>query len=83
MSTLTVTTKGQVTLRKDLLAHLGIRPGARVTVTKLNDGRLEIRAEGKRGKITDVFNLLKQPDGPTLSIGEMNAIATKGWAGRS
>ena len=27
MRTLTVTAKGQVTLRKDLLEHLGVRPG--------------------------------------------------------
>ena len=27
MSTLTVTAKGQVTLRKDILKHLGVQPG--------------------------------------------------------
>jgi hypothetical protein len=31
MSTLTVTAKGQVTLRKDLLKHLGVHPGAKIT----------------------------------------------------
>jgi AbrB family looped-hinge helix DNA binding protein len=35
MSTLTVTSKGQVTLRKDLLDHLGIRPGEKLVVQKL------------------------------------------------
>jgi hypothetical protein len=30
MSTLTVTAKGQVTLRKDLLNHLGVRPGEKI-----------------------------------------------------
>jgi bifunctional DNA-binding transcriptional regulator/antitoxin component of YhaV-PrlF toxin-antitoxin module len=29
MSTLTVTAKGQVTLRKDVLEHLGVHPGER------------------------------------------------------
>ena len=29
---LTVTTKGRVTLRKELLAHLGIHPGQRLEV---------------------------------------------------
>jgi hypothetical protein len=29
MSTLTVTAKGQVTLRKDLLQHMGVHPGDR------------------------------------------------------
>src|SRR5215470_14060959 len=32
MSTLTITAKGQVTLRKDLLEHLGVRPGEKITV---------------------------------------------------
>jgi bifunctional DNA-binding transcriptional regulator/antitoxin component of YhaV-PrlF toxin-antitoxin module len=38
MSTLTVTAKGQVTLRKDLLKHLGVNPGEKITVDKLPDG---------------------------------------------
>jgi bifunctional DNA-binding transcriptional regulator/antitoxin component of YhaV-PrlF toxin-antitoxin module len=40
MSTLTVTAKGQVTLRKDLLEHLGVRPGEKIAVDKLPDGRI-------------------------------------------
>ena len=44
MTTLTVTAKGQVTLRKDLLKHLGVRPGEKITVEKLPDGRIEVRA---------------------------------------
>ena len=35
MSTLTVTAKGQVTLRKDVLEHLGVHPGERISVSKL------------------------------------------------
>ena len=44
MSTLTVTAKGQVTLRKDLLDHLGVHPGEKITVDKLPDGRIEVKA---------------------------------------
>ena len=33
MSTLTVTAKGQVTLRKDLLKHLGVHPGEKLPWT--------------------------------------------------
>ena len=32
MVDLTVTAKGQVTLRKDVLNHLGVRPGDKITV---------------------------------------------------
>lgn len=82
MSTLTVTAKGQITLRKDLLRHLGIKPGDRIAVEKLPDGRIEVRAERPTGKISDIFNFLKRAEGPSLSIEEMNEIAERGWAGK-
>jgi AbrB family looped-hinge helix DNA binding protein len=83
MSTLVVTPKGQVTLRKDILKHLGIRPGAKITVTKLPGGRIELRAERPAGKISDVFGLLKRKDGPSFSIEELNKIAARGWADKN
>ncbi|MGH6753446.1 AbrB/MazE/SpoVT family DNA-binding domain-containing protein [Hypericibacter sp.] len=82
MSTLTVTAKGQVTLRKDILKHLGIRPGEKITVDKLPDGRIEVKAVRPSGEISDVFNFLKRKDGPSLSIEEMNRITARGWAGK-
>jgi AbrB family looped-hinge helix DNA binding protein len=82
MSKLTVTAKGQVTLRKDLLEHLGLRPGERVSVEKLPDGRIEMRAARPTSKISDVFGSLKRKGGPTLSIEEMNKIIADGWAGK-
>ena len=50
MNTLTVTAKGQVTLRKDVLKHLGINPGEKITVEKLPDGRIEVKAARPAGK---------------------------------
>ena len=82
MSTLTVTAKGQVTLRKELLEHLGVHPGEKITVDKLPDGRIEMKAVRPTGKISDVFGLLKRKSGPTLSIEEINEVASRGWAGR-
>ncbi|HZC16620.1 MAG TPA: AbrB/MazE/SpoVT family DNA-binding domain-containing protein [Caulobacteraceae bacterium] len=82
MSTLTVTSKGQVTLRKDLLKHLGVQPGEKVAVEKLPDGRIEVKAARPAGKISDVFGFLKRENGPSLSIEEMNEIAAQGWAGK-
>ena len=82
MSMLTVTAKGQVTLRKDLLKHLGVRPGEKITVDQLPDGRIEMKAARPTGKISDVFNLLKRESGPSLSIEDINRIAARGWAGR-
>jgi AbrB family looped-hinge helix DNA binding protein len=82
MHTLTVTAKGQVTLRKDLLRHLGIRPGQKIVVDKLPGGRIEVKAAQATGQISDVFGLLKKEDGRRLSIDEMNEIAARGWAGK-
>jgi bifunctional DNA-binding transcriptional regulator/antitoxin component of YhaV-PrlF toxin-antitoxin module len=82
MSTLTVTAKGQITLRKDLLQHLGVHPGEKISVDKLPDGRIEMRAERPAGKISDVFNMLRRRNGPSLSIEQINEIAARGWRGR-
>jgi AbrB family looped-hinge helix DNA binding protein len=82
MSTLTVTSKGQVTLRKDLLKHLGVHPGEKVAVDKLPDGRIELRAVRATGKISDVFDFLKRKSGASLSIDEISEIARRGWIGR-
>ena len=45
MSTLTVTAKGQVTLRKDILKHLGVHPGEKIAVDKAP--RRPNRGEGR------------------------------------
>lgn len=81
MSTLTVTTKGQITLRKDLLRHLGVHPGQQIAIDKLPDGKIEVRAARPMGSIADVFDLLKR-SGRSLTIEEMNRIAARSWAGK-
>ena len=50
MNALTVTAKGQVTLRKDLLKHLGVQPGEKIAVDRLPDGRIEMKAARPAGK---------------------------------
>lgn len=82
MSTLTVTAKGQVTLRKDILKHLGVQPGEKLIVDKLPDGRVEVKAARPTGNISDVFGLLKRKNGPRLSVDEINEIAARGWSGK-
>jgi len=82
MGTLTITAKGQVTFRKDLLNHLGVKPGETVTVNKLPDGAIEVRPAQPKGKISDVFNSLKRKGAPRLSVKQMKKIAEEGWAGK-
>jgi bifunctional DNA-binding transcriptional regulator/antitoxin component of YhaV-PrlF toxin-antitoxin module len=54
MTSLTVTAKGQITLRKDLLQHIGAQPGSRLTVQALPNGRIEISAARPSGKISSL-----------------------------
>jgi bifunctional DNA-binding transcriptional regulator/antitoxin component of YhaV-PrlF toxin-antitoxin module len=82
MSILTVTAKGQITLRKDLLKHLGVQPGEKIAVDKLPGGRIEVKATRPTGKISEAFGFLKRKGGPRLSIEEINRIAADGWAGK-
>ncbi|HEY1961818.1 MAG TPA: AbrB/MazE/SpoVT family DNA-binding domain-containing protein [Rhizomicrobium sp.] len=80
MSKLTVTAKGQVTLRKELLQHLGIRPGDAVAVDKLPDGVIEIRAAHQTGRISDAFDMFKSKR--RLSIEDIKRITEEAWAGK-
>jgi hypothetical protein len=82
--TLTATAKGEITLRKDLLEHLGVHPGEKITVNKLPTGRIEMKAAQPTGKISDAFGFLRaKRRGRTLSIEKMNAIAARGWTRKS
>lgn len=81
MSTLTVTTKGQVTLRKDILRHMGVQPGEQIAVDKLPGGRIEVRAKREQGDISRAFGRLKHHSRRPLSIDEINEIAARGWTG--
>jgi bifunctional DNA-binding transcriptional regulator/antitoxin component of YhaV-PrlF toxin-antitoxin module len=82
MTILTVTSKGQLSLRKDFLRHMGVRPGDKIALEKLPDGGVSVRAAQPQGQISEVCGLLKRPDGPSLSIDDMNELAAEGWAGR-
>jgi bifunctional DNA-binding transcriptional regulator/antitoxin component of YhaV-PrlF toxin-antitoxin module len=81
MTVLTVTTKGQVTLKKDVLRHLGVVPGGKVEAVALPDGRVELRS-ANRPPLGEVFGALACEDGPALSLSEIDSIATEGWSGR-
>ncbi len=82
MTTLTVTAKGQITLKQDLLKHLGVVPGQRLELEKLPDGKVVIKAAAS-GTLMEFFGSLAKPDHVVLSIDEINRIAADGWAAQS
>lgn len=83
MSTLTVTAKGQVTLRKDVLQHLGAAPGHKIRVTKLPGGRIEVQSVKPKRGISELFGCLAgKTNGAVATIEEINAAIDDGWAGK-
>jgi antitoxin PrlF len=80
--TLKVTAKGQVTLRKEVLRHLGVEPGQTVAVELLPGARAALRAAPAKGTIRDFFGSLSRPGTQPLTIEEMGEVAAEGWAGK-
>ncbi len=67
-STLKVTAKGQVTLRKEVLDHLGVAPGDQIVVDFLPAGRAEVRAARSPASIDDFLGCLRRPGTPHLAL---------------
>jgi hypothetical protein len=59
-----------------------VQPGEKIAVDKLPDGRIAMKAARPTGKISDVFDLFKRRNSPSLSIEQINKVAARGWAGR-
>jgi antitoxin PrlF len=82
MATLTVTARGQVTFRKDVLQHLGIEPGEKIELDKLPDGRVTLRAMRPAGKIDGFLGLLAGKTKKIATLDEINEAAAANWAGQ-
>jgi bifunctional DNA-binding transcriptional regulator/antitoxin component of YhaV-PrlF toxin-antitoxin module len=80
-NTLKITSKGQVTLRKQLLEQLGVQPGDRVIVEPIAPGRVEMRRAEPRRSIAEFVGCLKKAGGPALSLEEIEKVVREGWAG--
>ena len=77
----TLTRKGQVSLRKELLAHLGIQQCQRIDGEVLPGGRLELHAEHPTGTIRGFIGLLANYSSHLASLDELYGAAAAGWAG--
>lgn len=84
MTTLTVTSRGQVTFRKDVLQHLGIKPGEKIELDLLADGRGLLKAARPPGTMAGFVGVLagRKRKKKLASIDEMNEAAARGWAGQ-
>ncbi len=85
MTELTITAKGQITIRKALLKGLGARPGDKLKVEVRPDGGLVIPpVKQARKPVTwaDMAGSIKpSTDRRGVTIEQMNETIAKGWAG--
>ena len=79
---LTVTAKGQVTLKKEVLKHLGVNPGGKISVDLAPDGKVALKAAPDDSGIERIFGMLHKPGRPAVTVETMNKIIAEGWAGR-
>lgn len=73
MTSLKVTAKGQVTLKKDVLRHLGIEPGQQLEVDLLPGGMARIHAPRPRTSWDAIAGMLHDPHRKAVSIAELDA----------
>ena len=80
MSTLTVTSRGQVTIRKDVLKHLGVKPVEKIVLELLPGGRAALSAVEQNAPVRTLHGfLIGKTNGAALSIEQINdAIAKAG-----
>lgn len=81
MTALRITAKGQLTLRRTLLQHLGIAPGQQIEVHKLANGVLALQATSPHG-LEAFAGCLPPPGTPALSVADMNDLIAQSWAAR-
>ena len=75
---LTITAKGQVTLRQAVLEHLGLKAGDKVGVAILPDGRVELSATSGKPDITGLRGILRRPGRKPVSLREMQDAIERG-----
>lgn len=83
MTTLTVTARGQVTFRREVLQHLGIKPGDKIVLDLLPQGRGMLKAAPPAGTIDGFVGLLEGRVSKVATLQEINEAAAGAWAGKA
>jgi antitoxin PrlF len=82
MAILTVTARGQVTLRDEVLQHLGIKPGDKIQLDLLPGAMAILKASKQGGTIGDFVGLLSGRTTKVATLAEIDEAAVQGWAGK-
>src|SRR5260363_181894 len=71
MTLLTVTSRGQVTFRQEVLKHLGVKPGEKIELDLLPYGRAELKSVQQKDTFRALHGFLKgKTSGKRLTIDE-------------
>ena len=62
MAIVSTTSRGQVTLRKEIFQHVGVRPGEKLEIELLPGGEFRGRAVRKKGRISDLCGIPEGQD---------------------
>jgi bifunctional DNA-binding transcriptional regulator/antitoxin component of YhaV-PrlF toxin-antitoxin module len=81
MTQLTVTARGQVTFRKEVLQHLGIRPGDKMELDLLPGGKGVLRAAKPAGTMAGFVGLLAGKTAKVATLEEMDQAIAQAWSG--
>jgi antitoxin PrlF len=65
-----------------VLQHLGIKPGEKIELDKLPDGRVTLRAMRPAGTIDGLLGLLAGKTKKIATLDEINEAAAANWAGQ-
>ena len=66
----TMTSKGQVTVPREIRERLGLKSGDKMAFTMLSDGTVVMRPKTRR--LADLAGALSRPGQPTVSIEDMD-----------
>ena len=66
----TLTSKGQITIPREIRDRLGLKSGDKLAFTLLSDGTLIVRAKTKR--LIDIVGSLTRLDQPKVAIEDMD-----------
>lgn len=70
MATATITSKGQITLPREVRDHLHVREGDRVEFEIGRDG--EVRVRPVTGSVEEMFGMLRRPGRPARTLEKMD-----------
>lgn len=74
-----MTSKGQITVPKEVRDELHLKPGTRISFSVGKNGEIILRP--KSWDVKKLKGIVKAPPGTHATIEEMNEVIAQGWAG--